>query len=431
MAQISIRSLACSALALALAAGTVAHAQEVDKGLAPSGALLAPNSPEITFDIKDVDFGAIMNSDVQHQVFKFKNTGAGPLKILNVTASCGCTLPKLDGEKRDYMPGDSGTITVDFNPKSKMGPAHSSVTVTTNDPARPSITLNISATVKKLVFTEPSLAQIGQVAKGETKSFEVKVIGRGKDFKATFASVTPDASAFEPEIVGTPVEIDYQGEKLMAQTIKVSLKKGTKVGYYNHVVNVRTNDEREPVASFSVFANVMGDLEANPAAVSLGMLEAGKPYTGEFKIYTKTRVPFKLTGIEKLFQDVKGDFKATFEPTAAPSLPSYGPDGKPITRVEPKAGDGPNCYLVKFTGTAPDTEGPFTGQVKIVSDVALEDAMSVSFHANVRKQVIRATPRPATAPSGTPAATPAPATAPVSAPAATPAPVPATAPDKK
>ena len=96
-ARVSVRSLCCSALAVMLAAGTVAHAQEVDKGLAPTGALLAPNSPEITFEIKDVDFGSIMNSDIQHQVFKFKNTGAGPLKILNVTASCCCTLPKLDG----------------------------------------------------------------------------------------------------------------------------------------------------------------------------------------------------------------------------------------------------------------------------------------------------------------------------------------------
>jgi hypothetical protein len=420
MAQFTIRTLACSALALTLAAGTVAHAQEVDKGLAPTGSLLAPNSPEITFDIRDVDFGSIMNTDIQHQVFKFRNTGAGPLKILNVTASCGCTLPKLDGEKRDYMPGDTGTITVDFNPKSKMGPAHSSVTVNTNDPARPSITLNISAVVKKLVFTDPTLAQIGQAAKGETKSFEVKVIGRGKDFKTTFASVSPDASAFDAEIVGDPAEIEYQGEKLTAQVVRVTLKKGTKVGYYNHVVNVRTNDEREPVASFSVFANVMGDLEANPAAVSLRMLEAGKPYSGEFKIYTKSRVPFKLSGIEKLFQDVKGDFAATFEPATAPSLPSYGPDGKPIARVEPKPGDGPNCYLVKFTGTAPDVEGPFTGQVKINSDVQLEDAMSVSFHANVRRQTVRATtPNPAQKPA------PAPAPAPAAAPAATPTPVPA------
>lgn len=421
----SLRRCALSALALMIAAGTVAHGQEVDKGLAPVGGLLAPNAPEITFEIKDVDFGSIMNTDVQHQVFKFKNTGGGPLKILNVTASCGCTLPKLDGEKRDYMPGDTGTITVDFNPKSKMGAAHSTITVTTNDPARPSITLNLSAVVKKLVFTEPALAQIGQVAKGEDKSFEVKVVGRSKDFKCTFASVSPDASAFEAAIVGEPTEIDYQGEKLTAQTVKVSIKKGTKVGYYNHVVNVRTNDEREPVASFSVFANVMGDLEANPAAVSLGMLEAGKPFSGEFKIYTKSRTPFKLTGVEKLFPDIKGDFKATFESSTAPSLPSYGPDGKPIARVEPKPGDGPNCYLVKFTGTAPDTEGPFTGQVKIISDVQLEDAMSVSFHANVRRQVIRSSaPKPATI---APTTAPAPAVAP--APAAAPAAVPA--PDKK
>ncbi|MBU6412270.1 MAG: DUF1573 domain-containing protein [Planctomycetes bacterium] len=426
-----LRRCALSALALVLSAGTVAHAQEVDKGLAPVGGLLAPNSPEITFEIKDVDFGAIMNHEIQHQVFKFKNTGGGPLKILNVTASCGCTLPKLDGEKRDYQPGDTGTITVDFNPKSKMGAAHSSITVTTNDPARPSITLNLSAVVKKLVFTEPALAQIGQVAKGDIKSFEVKVIGRSKDFKCTFASVAPDASAFEAAIVGEPTEIDYQGEKLIAQTVKVAIKKDTKVGYYNHVVNVRTNDEREPVASFSVFANVMGDLEANPAAVSLGMLEAGKPYSGEFKIYTKSRVPFKLTGTEKLFPDVKGDFKATFEPATAPSLPSYGPDGKPITRVEAKPGDGPNCYLVKFSGTAPETEGPFTGQIKILSDVQLEDAMSVSFHANVRRQVVRpSAPKPAvTAPVGTPAATPAVAPGTTPTPASTPAAVPA--PDKK
>jgi hypothetical protein len=101
--------------------------------------------PVISFLATDHDFGNIKESDGKAStVFEFTNTGRVPLIIQNVRTSCGCTSPEWTREP--LVPGQSGKITVAFDPRSRPGPFNKTITITCN--AEPAVyTLAIKGNV--------------------------------------------------------------------------------------------------------------------------------------------------------------------------------------------------------------------------------------------------------------------------------------------
>lgn len=87
--------------------------------------------PVITFTKTEHDFGKINEADGKvTTVFEFKNDGMTPLTLTNVRASCGCTTPKWT--KEPIEPGQSGAITVTYNPNGRPGSFTKRITVTSN-----------------------------------------------------------------------------------------------------------------------------------------------------------------------------------------------------------------------------------------------------------------------------------------------------------
>jgi hypothetical protein len=87
--------------------------------------------PVITFEKTEHDFGKINEADGRvSTIFTFKNEGNMPLVLSNVRASCGCTTPKWTREPVE--PGQSGEITVTYNPNGRPGRFQKTITVTSN-----------------------------------------------------------------------------------------------------------------------------------------------------------------------------------------------------------------------------------------------------------------------------------------------------------
>lgn len=57
-----------------------------------------------------VNLGRLSEGKPAGAIFRFRNTGSEPLKILGFTPSCGCLTPQL--EKMDYAPGEQGHFIV-------------------------------------------------------------------------------------------------------------------------------------------------------------------------------------------------------------------------------------------------------------------------------------------------------------------------------
>ena len=87
--------------------------------------------PVMTFDKTTHDFGKINEADGRvTTVFEFKNEGMTPLVLTNVKASCGCTTPKWTREPVE--PGQTGQITVTYNPNGRPGRFQKTVTINSN-----------------------------------------------------------------------------------------------------------------------------------------------------------------------------------------------------------------------------------------------------------------------------------------------------------
>jgi len=93
-------------------------------------AMAAKDSTTVQIIDSSYNFGKRTEGEKVEYSFRFKNTGSKPLVVLNATASCGCTVPQKP--ERPILPGEIGFIKVVFDTKGRVGPAHKTITVTSN-----------------------------------------------------------------------------------------------------------------------------------------------------------------------------------------------------------------------------------------------------------------------------------------------------------
>jgi cytochrome c5 len=82
----------------------------------------------LVFEHGFFDFGTVTEGDIVKHTFKFKNDGAGKVKIAKTETSCGCTT--ASGALKEYAPGESGEMEVVVDTKGKKGIVVKTVTLT-------------------------------------------------------------------------------------------------------------------------------------------------------------------------------------------------------------------------------------------------------------------------------------------------------------
>ncbi len=92
--------------------------------------IYAPPITDLRFTETSYDFGEINEGEIVEHVFTFTNTGDEPLMLSDAKGSCGCTVPKWPREA--IAPGETASITVQFNSKNKKGKRNQRVTLTAN-----------------------------------------------------------------------------------------------------------------------------------------------------------------------------------------------------------------------------------------------------------------------------------------------------------
>jgi len=93
------------------------------------------------------DFGTLEAGDRVQYDFLIVNTGDEPLVISNTKSSCGCDVAWMD-TKMPVMPGDSAYMTYKYDSK-RIGPINKSVTITSNDPIRPTVVVRTKGNIIK------------------------------------------------------------------------------------------------------------------------------------------------------------------------------------------------------------------------------------------------------------------------------------------
>lgn len=107
---------------------------------------LLPSEPAIKFDDSNYDFGVVKQGDILEHIFKFTNDGDGTLVITSVQPSCGCTGVVMD-QKKEFEAGEAGEIKITFNTQGRQGANLKTISVNTNDPENPVMTLTFKCEI--------------------------------------------------------------------------------------------------------------------------------------------------------------------------------------------------------------------------------------------------------------------------------------------
>jgi len=108
--------------------------------------VVAAAGPILQLDHEEYDFGVAVEGDVIEHAFLITNAGDEELVITEIYAGCGCTATSLSDTHLD--PGDVRRILVELSTSGYGGLAITkSVTLSSNDPDRPQITIRLTGRV--------------------------------------------------------------------------------------------------------------------------------------------------------------------------------------------------------------------------------------------------------------------------------------------
>ncbi len=204
-------------------------------------------APVISVDNEVYDFGTILEGIVLTHDFIIENKGDSPLLIPRVRSTCTCAVADYT---REVLPGQKGSITVEFDSKGSGGSTVSyKIRVDTNDPLKGNFDLVIAGHVDPIAIITPERA----ILSGNT----------GEDIK-TELTITSDARkpfkiiSAEPRI-GEDIscsikEIDSREPVKYLLTIKnIRQEKGK----YRDYIYLETDSDISPGISIRVNGEIL------------------------------------------------------------------------------------------------------------------------------------------------------------------------------
>ena len=127
--------------------------------------------------------------------FKYANKGTKPIKITSVKSSCGCTVAA--SQKDEIAPGEKGEVTANFKFGGRTGLQQKAITVTTDDPAQPTINLMLKANIPLALEIKPNFVYWENGEAPKPKTINVKA---GKDVTVTKLDVTSSGPEFTTKV---------------------------------------------------------------------------------------------------------------------------------------------------------------------------------------------------------------------------------------
>lgn len=265
------RAACICAAALAATFTTASCGEKPAAAPAPSQASApAPaGTGRITFDQTRHDYGTMDQGREAAHVFTIRNKGAGPLKLLGVTTTCGCAAMMLD--KNELPPGGTARLEVKFRSGSFVGVVEKYIYVQSDDPRLPRAPLGIRAKVLPVYVMEPPALHLGELPRGQGAVREVTLRdSKGLPFGIT--SVTVSNEDVKAEV--SPND----GGRHPEYHIRVTLSAKRNVGPFNLLVIPQTDRPEFPRPIILVSGVITGPVQVRPTAVFLGKVMPGQAF---------------------------------------------------------------------------------------------------------------------------------------------------------
>lgn len=311
---------------------------------------------KMVLDTLEVDFGRILDDvNTEFREITFRNEGDASLIIHDLRASCGCTVGELD--KREYAPGETGVLRIQFRPQGKRNLVRQTVTITTNDESLPNAQarIDVTAFVMPIVSVDPTMVNLGMLRRGEFVSSFFSVTGLAEDFDIVTVDVIGNDS-LSVEVLGRERVSSDQGRAGWKIDLEALCDGTAKPGMMRGTIRVRTNDPRRESVMVTVTGQVLGDIAVSQPRISLGSLTMGEIVTPTIRVETRSGVVFTIKGFDEqsnLGEPIKWD-------------------------IVPVGGEEPaSAYEVTLTVRAPSTPGMIRATVIMKTDMPDEERVQL------------------------------------------------------
>jgi hypothetical protein len=216
------------------------------------GATTPGPAPKIQFDKTVYDFGTTSFVESVTGTFTFSNTGEGELKVSPPKPSCGCTVASV---KPDILkPGEKGELVFKVNLGTAHGALEKHITVPSNDPQTPSISLAVKIEVKQIIEATPAAISLGAIRQG-TSTNGAAMIRRIDGKKLVISKVEPSTKLLQTRLEPAEGTNADQAAKLV-----VEVKGEGAPQRFNQNVKVFLEGVSTPVATVFVAGQVIGDV---------------------------------------------------------------------------------------------------------------------------------------------------------------------------
>lgn len=309
----AILTLCAAAL---LAAPAFAQEAAQAEGAQPRAVL-----PEPIFDAGKVAKGESIVHD-----FLIRNAGEAPLQITDVRPACGCTVADFD---RTIAPGETGKVHATLDSSTFDGPISKTITVLTNDPVNPKLTLAVKAEVQPYLFIQPGYARFVQAQQSEPGSVRQIL------FTTTFDDLRIlDVQSPYPFLDVTyreATEADEPREQATGRQWVVDLTLDyakAPVGTLAEYVTIRTNHPNQAVLKLPVSGFVRPMIAVTPTAADFGDIKLDEEQKASMLIRSFATEEVQVTsaetdvpGVELSVTPVEQGRRYNLNVTLSPEMP--------------------------------------------------------------------------------------------------------------
>jgi len=273
-----------------------------------------PAAPRLEVTPAEMRFGELWQGDPAKVEFEVKNTGAAPL-TLDVKSSCGCTTPTRP--KSPLGPGESDKLTITYDTAHRPGTAHQTVTLLTNDPARPELVIPVVGTVKPIY--EVFIAGTNQATK--TLSFGKLFADSADERGLTIVNRYPEKGAFKLKTGEDGGAYGYELKEVepgMRYELVVKTKPPLHVGEARGRVVIETGNAHLPEFEIVIFGAVQPPILVDPARL-FAPKNALTEVRQVVRVLSLGRHPVKVTGAKASDESIQVSVGAAPTPTTNPT----------------------------------------------------------------------------------------------------------------
>ena len=256
--------------------------------LEPLSAQSNSTRPVIEIQSSEYNFGTVSEgTGVQHE-FTINNKGNADLIIQRVIAGCGCTAAAVINQA--IAAGSETKLNVTFDSKGMSGDQEKLIRVYSNDPENPISTVKLTGNVYLEVNAQPANVVFNDITRGQSEPLnkEVRIQANEK------SNVTiGDIKSFSKYI---RIENVQGGEK--QKKFNVVLDPNLPLGDFRERIVVNLSGYSRANLNMPVYANVKGQLQVTPTAISFGIISGNEKIIRKVIVENKSDKNYILKSVE-------------------------------------------------------------------------------------------------------------------------------------